>query len=86
MKKNASPKEQRLYHAIVNGDDLALSKLYDLYGKEIIGSLKSWYRKSANKDDAPIFEAVNEAFFGYYKNPTTFNPKLNTLKRLVLLI
>lgn len=72
-----------LHQLIMAGDDLALAKLYDQYGESIIFSLRSWYPKVAQKDLAHILEAVNEAFWGYFKNPGTFEPHKGTLKRFL---
>ena len=71
------------HKAVLDKDDLALSKLYDLYGDKIIRTLKRWYRTVAKRDEALIFEAVNEAFYGYFNNPSTFNPQQNTLQRFL---
>lgn len=84
MKKNkATPKEKLLISEMLGGDDLALSKLYTVHGDSIITSLKSWYPKVAQKDEALILEAVNEAFSGFFNNPATFNPEISSLKRFL---
>ena len=84
MKKNkATPEEKQLLSEILGGDDLALSKLYTLHGETIITSLKSWYPKVAQKDEALVLEAVNEAFWGFFNNPATFDPERNSLKRFL---
>lgn len=75
--------ELKFHSSVMAKDDLALAKLYDLYSEHIIKCLKNWYPKHANQDEALILEAVNEAFFGYYKNPQTFNPQINTLVRFL---
>ena len=77
--KKATDQERDLHSLIIEGDDLALSKLYELHGDSVIRSLKLWYK--GIKDEALIFQAVNEAFLGYYKNPKTYNPELNSLQR-----
>lgn len=79
--KKATDPERELHSLIIEGDDLALSKLYELHGDSVIRSLKLWYKSI--KDEALIFQAVNEAFLGYYKNPKTYNPELNTLQRFL---
>jgi|ERR1051326_8555567 hypothetical protein len=76
-------KSGELHQLILKGDGLALSKLYDLYGAEVIRKLKGWYRKLAKTDTALFVEAVNEAFLGYYRNPFTFDPNKNTLLRFL---
>jgi len=83
MKKKATTEERRLHSAVLTGDDLALSKLYTLYGESIIERLIILYRTVAKKDEDLIFEAVNEAFWGYYNNPTNFDPEQSTLKRFL---
>jgi hypothetical protein len=79
----ASDKELELHLLIKGNNDLALSKLYDLYGESIVVCLKKWFKNIATKDEALILEAVNEAFWGYYKNPNTFDPNLNSLQRFL---
>lgn len=79
----ASEKEREIHQLILKGDDLALSMLYELYGESVVAKLKSLYRQIGRTDDAIIFEAVNEAFFGYYKRPMTFDPGKNTLRRFL---
>ncbi|MXV14341.1 hypothetical protein [Hufsiella ginkgonis] len=72
------------YHLLIQSQDsLALSKLYDKYGELIMGKLSRHYPKIAMKDESVILDAVNQAFFGYYKNPTTFNPQLSSLHRFL---
>lgn len=72
-----------LHELIMAGDDLALLKLYDQYGDSIVLSLRSWYPNVAQKDLTHILEAVNEAFLGYYKNPSTFDPNKGNIKRFL---
>jgi len=79
----ASPAEVGLHALILAGDSLALSKLYDSCGERIVGLLSSRYRQTAAKDEALILAAVNEAFFGYHKNPATFDPEKGTLQRFL---
>ena len=79
----ATAKEIEYHNLILAEDDLALAKLFDFYGEKITASLKSWYSKYARQDEVLILEAVNEAFWGYYKNPHTFNPEHSTLKRFL---
>jgi hypothetical protein len=79
----ANDKELELHSLIQISDDIALAKLYDLYGESIVKSLKRWFQKVASIDEALIFEAVNEAFFGYYRNPGTFDPNQNSLHRFL---
>lgn len=79
----AADKEIEIHRQILAGNDLALSKLYDLYGESIVLKLKSWYRGQRKMDDALFYESVNEAFFGYYNNPMTFDPNQNTLHRFL---
>lgn len=75
--------ELELHSLIMAGDDLALAKLYDHHGESIFTALCRWYPKIAQKDKAFLLEAVNEAFWGYYKNPQTFDPDKNTLQRFL---
>ena len=79
----ASDKEKEIHHLILNGDAIALSKLFDLYGDYLIKVTKRRYPKCAKSDASLIVEAVNEGLLGYFRNPRTFNPELNTLKRFL---
>jgi len=72
-----------LHQLILIGDDIALSKLYDLYGEEIAKKLKTWYSLAARIDVSLIYTAVNEAFWGYFRNPLTFNPEKSNLLRFL---
>src|SRR5689334_2057725 len=72
-----------LHQLILKGDDLALSKLFDLYGGSVARKLKNWYQSTANADAALIYEAVNEAFLGYFRNPYTFDSRISTLERFL---
>jgi RNA polymerase sigma-70 factor (ECF subfamily) len=72
-----------LHLLIKEGNDLALTKLYDYYGAGIVLALRQWYPTLAKKDSDYFLEAVNEAFFGYYKNPYIFDPGKGTLKRFL---
>ncbi len=79
----ATEQDIKIHDLILARNDLALAKLFDLYGESIIGSLKNWYPKVAATDDNLIKAAVYEAFFGYYQNPNTFNSDLNSLLRFL---
>jgi len=79
----ASKVELELHALVSSGDSLALTKLYDAYGERIIVLLGARYPKVANKDDAQIYDSVNQAFFGYHRNPGTFDPEKSTLKRFL---
>lgn len=79
----ATAGEIELHKAITEGDNIALSRLYDLYGAKVTSSLKSWYPKFAAKDDAQILEAVNDAFWGYSKNPSTYDIHVSSLQRFL---
>lgn len=81
----ATPDEIELHNLTLNGDEIAFSKLYSKYSEEIFNSLKMFYPAIARKDDAIIMEAVSEGFLGYYKNPSTFNAEVSTLKKFLLL-
>ncbi|WDO13958.1 hypothetical protein MH928_04475 [Flavobacterium sp. WW92] len=76
----ANNKEIELHNLIKNKDDLALAKLYDLYSESLVAIIKSKYQQASKRDYLFAEEAVTEALFGYYRNPDTFNPELNTLK------
>ncbi len=75
----ATSRELELHLAIKGASDIALSKLYYMYGIQIERILKYKYQTAAKRDEANILEAVNEAFLGYYRNPDTFNPEKFTL-------
>jgi hypothetical protein len=79
----ATDKELEQHALIISRNDFALAKLFDELGDHIVAALKKWYEKVANMDEGLILEAVNEAFWGYYKNPETFNPNQNTLLRFL---
>lgn len=79
----ASDLELSMHSLIQDKDDLALAKLYDLYGESVVLSLKKWFPNIARKDESLILEAVNEAFLGYYNNGQTFNPHKSTLLRFL---
>ncbi|HLG40901.1 MAG TPA: hypothetical protein VI461_14575 [Chitinophagaceae bacterium] len=74
---------KELHQLILKQDDIALSKLFDLYSESIARKLKGWYRKVAKMDVALIYEAVSEAFLGYFHNPLTFNPNISSLHRFL---
>ncbi|MBU5819116.1 sigma-70 family RNA polymerase sigma factor, partial [Acinetobacter baumannii] len=74
-----------LHQLIQSGDTLALAKLYDKYGENIVNVLRIDFADVANQDDSYLFEAVNEAFMGYYTNPHTFDPTQKTLKNFLIL-
>lgn len=78
----ATIKEIQLHNSIKEKDDIALSKLYDMYGDYLVKTIKARYPKSY-QDESFAFEAVNEALFGYFNSPDTFDPQLNTLKRFL---
>lgn len=79
----ANIEEIELHHQIQSGDDIALAKLYELYGGDMVSWLKRLYPQITLQDDALIFEAVNDAFWGYFRNPGTFDTNKNTLKRFL---
>jgi len=79
----ATEQDIKIHNLILAKNDLALAKLFDLYGESIIGSLKKWYSQVAATDEDLIKAAVYEAFSGYYQNPNTFNPDLNGLLRFL---
>lgn len=74
-----------LHHLVQSGDTLALAKLYDEYGENIINVLRIDFKDLAKQDDSYLFEAVNQAFMGYYSNPHTFDPNQKTLKNFLIL-
>lgn len=77
----ATIQELELHNSILSGNDLALSKLYDLQGEIVIKYLKRKFNKIARTDDSPIFEAVNQAFLDYYRNPSKYNPEIIPLQK-----
>ncbi|WDF54336.1 hypothetical protein [Mucilaginibacter sp. KACC 22063] len=79
----ASKIELDLHILVSNGDSLALTKLYDLCGDHIINLLSARYPGVAKQDDAQLYDAVNQAFFGYHRNPGTFDPEKSTLQRFL---
>lgn len=79
----ATDKELEQHALIMARNDLALAKLFDELGVHIVVTLKKWYEKVSSMDEALILEAVNEAFWGYYKNPETYNPNQNSLLRFL---
>jgi hypothetical protein len=79
----ATPDEIELHELTLNGEETAFSKLFSLYSENIFISLKKLYPVVARKDDAIIMEAVSDGFFGYYKNPSTFNPQVSTLNKFL---
>lgn len=74
-----------LHQLVQSGDTLALAKLYDEYGENIVNVLRIDFNDLAKKDDSYLFEAVNQAFMGYYSNPNTFDPTQKTLKNFLIL-
>lgn len=72
-----------LHELVLKGNNLALSKLYDSLGNTILTKLKSRYPKFAKQDEGLFFEAVNDAFFGYFKNPFTFDSSKSSLQRFL---
>lgn len=81
--KSATSEERALHNSILGSDDLALSKLYHLHGESVIKCLKNRYPKISKSDVSLIIDAVNQAFFGYYTNPSTFDPDKNSLHRFL---
>lgn len=79
--KGATIKELELHNSIVSGSDIALSRLYELYGEVIIKYLKRKFNKIARTDDSPILEAVNQTFLDYFQNPTGYNPAIIPLQK-----
>lgn len=79
----ATPDEIEVHNLIIHGDEIAFSKLFSLYSENIFISLKKLYPGVATKDDAIIMEAVSDGFFGYYKKPSTFNPKISSLNKFL---
>jgi len=74
-----------LHELLLAGDSLALPKLYDVYGENIINVLRADFSDLAQRDESLLFEAVNEAFIGYNKNPHTFDRSKNTLKNFLIM-
>jgi len=79
----ASKAEIEIHFLVSSGDSLALTKLYDEYGDRIVSLLGTRYPGVARQDDAQLYDAVNQAFFGYHRNPGTFDPEKNTLQRFL---
>ena len=79
--KGATIQELELHNLIVSGSDIALSKLYDLYGEMVVKYLKRNFNKIARTDDSPIFEAVSQTFLDYFRNPTGYNPAIIPLQK-----
>jgi hypothetical protein len=75
----AAPEEMELHIAVLNGEDIALSKLYDNYSMKITRELESRFQSTAKKDNDFISRAVNDTFLSYYFKPGSFNPEKNTL-------
>ena len=75
----ASLIELGLHKSVQEKNDTALSRLNYMYGDQIVRILKYKFQTAATRDEAYIMEAVNEALFGYYKNPNAFNPEKLTL-------
>ncbi len=71
----ATPEELELHLAVKNGEDTALSRLYENYGIRITGNLEFRYQTIAKKDNDFISRAVNDAFLSYYFNPNSYNPE-----------
>lgn len=78
-------KSLALHRLILSGDALALTKLYDEYGENIINALKIDFPNLARQDESHLLEAVNDALMGYYRNPNTFDPKQKSLKNFLIL-
>ena len=83
MSNKANNEERQFHNSILDGDDLALSKLFGSYGNSVIKKIKSRYPNVTKKDEALILEAVNEAFFGFFKNPATYDPDKTGLHRFL---
>jgi DNA-directed RNA polymerase specialized sigma24 family protein len=79
----ATPDEIELHKLTLSGDETAFSRLFSLYSEEIFVSLKKLYPVISRKDEAIIMESVSDGFFGYYKNPSTFNPEISTLNKFL---
>lgn len=75
----ASPEEMKLHLAILNGEDIALSKLYDVYSEKIAKYFEFKFSTVSQKDNDFISIALNDAFLGYYSKPDTFNPERSSL-------
>lgn len=80
----ATANELELHSAILEQKDIALSKLYNSYGPKLVRILKYKYANAFRRDETLIYEAVNEAFQGYYRNPLTFCPERNSLFNFLL--
>lgn len=76
--------ELELHTAVLEKNDIALSKLYNSYGQKLVRILKYRYASAFYRDETLIYEAVNEAFQGYYRNPMTFCPERNSLFNFLL--
>jgi hypothetical protein len=74
-----SANDLELHQLILSSNDLALGKIYDAYGQIIADKLKALYNKTARTDHALIYEAVSEALWGYFRNPSTFDPHKKSL-------
>lgn len=72
----ASEGEREIHQLILKSDGLALSKLYVLYDKQLTFRLKKRFPKTSL---TLIQEALNEALFGYFKNPFTYDPDKSSL-------
>ncbi|HVX01396.1 MAG TPA: hypothetical protein VHA52_13315 [Candidatus Babeliaceae bacterium] len=74
-----------IHQLIQSGDTIALAKLYDEYGGNIINVLRIDFPDLADQDESYLFEAVNDALMGYYNNPNTFDPTQKSLKNFLIL-
>jgi hypothetical protein len=72
---NQTYSDLELHQLVLEGNDLALARLYDTYGGTIVDKLIGLYNKTARTDISLIYEAVSEAFWGYFRNPSTFDPQ-----------
>jgi hypothetical protein len=79
----ATPFEIELNTLVKNDNALALSKIFDAYGGTITSKLKKLYSKYAKIDETLVLQSVNDALWGYYRNPHTFDPDKNTLLRFL---
>jgi len=84
MKAISKALELELHFAIKGKSEIALSKLHSTFGLDIVRILKSKYQSAARRDEALIFEAVNDALLGYFLNPDTFNPDKYKLSTFLL--
>lgn len=82
----ASIKERELHELILQKDDLAFAKLFDLYGEPISKYLSTHFSRFARQDERYVYEAVSDAFLDYYENPSAYDPDKSSLKSFLGLI